>query len=130
MGKRAPDNFDTIIGAKIRERRKQLGMTQSDLAEALDLTFQQVQKYERGVNRITVSTLIRIAQALDCGVKHLLPEQVTVEAAAVELPLAQLATSRGGIRLAQCYLDMDPARQHSLLAVAEAIRTTNDQVAA
>ncbi len=55
---------DQHVGSRIRERRKSLGMTQQQLADALGLTFQQVQKYERGSNRVSASRLFETASAL------------------------------------------------------------------
>ncbi len=57
-------HIDIYLGAKIKERRRLLGLTLEDLAEALGLTYQQVQKYEKGVNRVTVSRLCDISLAL------------------------------------------------------------------
>lgn len=59
-----PHDVDLHVGAAVRLRRKFLGMSQERLAEALDLTFQQVQKYERGSNRISASKLFEISRAL------------------------------------------------------------------
>src|SRR3982074_2673303 len=56
---------DELVGKRIRTRRTELGMSQSKLAEVLEITFQQVQKYERGVNRVTCSRLSDIATALN-----------------------------------------------------------------
>ena len=61
---RGPNPIDKHVGSRIRERRKELGMSQERLAEHLGLTFQQVQKYERGSNRVSASKLFEIAQAL------------------------------------------------------------------
>lgn len=55
---------DQHVGARIRERRKMMRMSQQQLAEALGLTFQQVQKYERGTNRVSASKLFETASAL------------------------------------------------------------------
>ena len=63
-----PSPIDIHVGSRIRLRRTLLGMSQERLGEALGLTFQQVQKYERGANRISASTLYRLAQALDVSV--------------------------------------------------------------
>ncbi len=52
-----PNPVDVHVGARVRERRVSLGMTQTDLGEYLRLTFQQIQKYERGTNRISASKL-------------------------------------------------------------------------
>src|SRR5215210_3614644 len=73
MSPKAPRPIDVVIGARIRVRRLEIGMSQEKLAEALGLTFQQVQKYEKGANRITVSRLDQIARALDTRVEAFLP---------------------------------------------------------
>ena len=56
--------IDIHVGRRVRERRRALGVTQEKLGEALQLTFQQVQKYERGANRISASKLYEVAQVL------------------------------------------------------------------
>jgi transcriptional regulator with XRE-family HTH domain len=61
---RAPNPIDVHVGLQVRLRRKDLKISQEKLAEALGLTFQQVQKYERGANRISASKLYEIARAL------------------------------------------------------------------
>jgi transcriptional regulator with XRE-family HTH domain len=59
------DPFNAALGARVRERRVIEGLSQTLLAEALSLTFQQVQKYESGANRISVAMLVRMAPALN-----------------------------------------------------------------
>ena len=61
---RSPNPIDIHVGLQVRLRRKALKVSQEKLAEALGLTFQQVQKYERGANRISASKLYEIARAL------------------------------------------------------------------
>lgn len=61
----ANDPIDLFVGNKVREFRKAKNMSQAHLAESLGVTFQQVQKYERGSNRISVSTLFRMKSALE-----------------------------------------------------------------
>lgn len=60
-----PNPIDRHVGARIRLRRKQVGLSEERLAEALGLTFQQVQKYERAANRVSASKLFEIARVLD-----------------------------------------------------------------
>ena len=60
-----PSPIDVHVGARIRLRRTLLGMSQERLGEALGLTFQQVQKYERGVNRVGASRLFDLSRVLD-----------------------------------------------------------------
>jgi transcriptional regulator with XRE-family HTH domain len=62
---RLPSTIDVHVGTRVRLRRTLLGMSQEKLAAALSLTFQQVQKYERGVNRIGASRLFDLARILD-----------------------------------------------------------------
>ncbi len=65
---RSPNPVDLHVGGRVRMRRKMLGVSQERLAEALGLTFQQVQKYERGANRISASKLYEIARFLSAPV--------------------------------------------------------------
>lgn len=69
-----PDPLDVAVGARVRLRRKAIGVSQSALADKLEISFQQVQKYEKAANRISASTLVRIGQALDCPASWLLGE--------------------------------------------------------
>jgi transcriptional regulator with XRE-family HTH domain len=65
---RSVASYDGEIGRRIRIRRLEVRMSQSSLGEALDLTFQQVQKYEKGSNRVSAGRLQRIAEILDVPV--------------------------------------------------------------
>ncbi|MET0337908.1 MAG: helix-turn-helix transcriptional regulator [Caulobacter sp.] len=65
---RSPNPIDVHVGARIRLRRRSLGISQERLAEDLGLTFQQVQKYERGANRVSASKLYEIARSLQISV--------------------------------------------------------------
>jgi transcriptional regulator with XRE-family HTH domain len=64
---------DVAVGASIRLRRRAIKVTQDALAEAIDFTFQRVQKYERGANRICASCLYEICQVLKCHPADLVP---------------------------------------------------------
>jgi len=68
MVKKAPNPIDKHVGARVRMRRMMLGMSQEKLGDALGLTFQQVQKYEKGTNRIGASRLQQIAHILQVPV--------------------------------------------------------------
>jgi transcriptional regulator with XRE-family HTH domain len=69
--------LELIIGARLRTRRRQLGLSQSDLAERLGVSFQQVQKYERGANRVAASTLLSAARALNTTLAWLVGEEAS-----------------------------------------------------
>src|SRR5271168_2400962 len=62
---KAPNPIDKHVGARVRMRRLMIGMSQGKLGDALDVTFQQVQKYEKGANRIGASRLQQLARVLD-----------------------------------------------------------------
>ena len=68
MAKKAPNPTDKHVGARVRMRRMMLGMSQEKLGDSLDLTFQQVQKYEKGANRIGASRLQQISHILQVPV--------------------------------------------------------------
>jgi transcriptional regulator with XRE-family HTH domain len=76
-----PDPIDVAVGARIRARRTALGVSQTALAKALGLTFQQVQKYEKGANRVSASTLVRVARELGVTVAFLVGEEDEAPAA-------------------------------------------------
>ncbi len=65
-----PHPVDVHVGARVRLRRTLLGMTQTTLGDALGLTFQQVQKYENGTNRISASRLYDLSRVLDVSIEY------------------------------------------------------------
>jgi transcriptional regulator with XRE-family HTH domain len=67
---RSPNPVDLHVGGRVRMRRKMLSISQERLADALGLTFQQVQKYERGANRISASKLYEIARFLSAPIAY------------------------------------------------------------
>jgi transcriptional regulator with XRE-family HTH domain len=72
MSPKSPDPYDVVVGQNIRLKRNARGLSQTDLAEKLGLTFQQVQKYEKGLNRVGAGRLVRIAEILVVPVMTLL----------------------------------------------------------
>jgi len=69
-----PRPVDVHVGARLRQRRTLLGMSQEKLGEAVGLTFQQIQKYERGANRIGASRLYQLSNVLDVSVSYFFDE--------------------------------------------------------
>lgn len=67
----AEEKAKALAGQKVRQRRKLLGMTQSQLAKAVGIRFQQVQKYESGANSMTLQRALSIAEALNCSILDL-----------------------------------------------------------
>src|SRR5438876_11990831 len=69
-----PNPVDVHVGSRVRLRRTLLGMSQEKLGDAIGLTFQQVQKYERGANRVGSSRLFDLARVLDVPVSYFFDE--------------------------------------------------------
>lgn len=96
--KSGPKPVDIQVGANIRSRRRALRISQQELGDATGLTFQQIQKYENGANRVSASTLFDIAKRLNCLVTDLYAgcdapddEAVTTEAATQPQATANVA---------------------------------------
>jgi transcriptional regulator with XRE-family HTH domain len=67
---RVANSVDRRIGQRVKQRRLEMGMSQERLAELLGVTFQQIQKYEKGVNRVAASRLFELASALGVGLAY------------------------------------------------------------
>jgi transcriptional regulator with XRE-family HTH domain len=76
---KAPNVIDTEVGRRIRQRRAMLGLSQSKLADELGVTFQQVQKYEKGTNRVGSSRLQNIARFLDVPISYFFEDMEDLE---------------------------------------------------
>ena len=75
-GKR-PNPTDVYVGSRVRLRRKMLGLSQEKLGEKLGITFQQIQKYEKGTNRVGASRLQAMSEALSVPVSYFFPEEAS-----------------------------------------------------
>ncbi len=106
---KAPNPVDIHVGARVRARRKMLGMSQDQLATHLDLTFQQIQKYERGSNRISASKLYDIASALKTPVAYFFEGYETTDAgdgfvaSLYERSVNQFLGTSEGIEIAEAF---------------------------
>ena len=78
-----PNPIDVQVGSRVRLRRNMLGLSQEKLGEAIGLTFQQVQKYERGANRIGASRLHELSRVLDVPVSFFFDDMDPVRAPAI-----------------------------------------------
>lgn len=73
-GVKKPNPIDVHVGSRLRLRRMMLGISQEKLGDKLGLTFQQIQKYEKGTNRIGASRLFRLSQVLDVNIQFFFDE--------------------------------------------------------
>ena len=108
-----PDPVDIGIGARMRLRRKSLGISQGVLSERVGVSFQQIQKYERGANRVSGSMLVAIAAALDTSVGWLVGEEGGLAEAADEVISALALT--GGVDLLEAFAAIPQASARAAL---------------
>ncbi len=103
MARKGPDQIDKIVGQHIKIRRVAEGLSQTELADKLGLTFQQVQKYEKGTNRVGAGRLFRIAEILKVPVTAFFEGSETAHRESKRpSPLSMLADSRS-FRLVQAF---------------------------
>lgn len=113
-----PHPDDVVAGANVRRIRQLRHMSQERLGEALGITFQQIQKYEKGTNRISISRAMMICRALSCTIEDIFAGIDETGASALQLP----AYSRQAVRLAECFDKIGDERQrHHLLRLAETL---------
>jgi transcriptional regulator with XRE-family HTH domain len=106
---RSVDARDAEIGRLVRTQRQQLRLSQSDLAERIGVTFQQVQKYENGTNRISIGRLTRIAEALDVPPTFFFGRE-TKAGVATGNKSREFLAAPGALRLIRAY-DRFPGRE-------------------
>jgi len=121
-----PHPLDIALGARVRLRRKELGMSQDQLARAVGITFQQVQKYEHGTNRISFSRLAEMAEALDCSVTDLIGNLDRSKSSGALSRQIGLLTEPGAVDLLEAYASIEsPKRRRAILNLARQL--ANDQ---
>jgi transcriptional regulator with XRE-family HTH domain len=114
MAKKLPNPIDKHVGSRVRMRRMMLGMSQSTLADGLDLTFQQVQKYEKGTNRISASRLQQISNILQVPVSFFFegtPGQSKAKDDAPSLAyVTDFLATRNGLALTKAFMEIKDAK--------------------
>ncbi len=138
MAARAPQAIDAYVGERVRQRRTLLGLSQEALGEELDLSFQQVQKYERGTNRISASRLYEIGEILDVPISYFFEEagQYSISSgnntpeqkAALQAGIGQDPfTKRETLELVRAYYKInDPAIRRRLYALVKTLAAEED----
>ncbi len=120
QGVRRPSPVDVHVGERVRLSRKLLGMTQTDLGDAIGLTFQQIQKYERGVNRIGASRLLALARVLDVSIDYFFEDIPTAVAA-----ISPATKRRGKAKKLPSYA-LDPMAKRETLELVRAYYKIED----
>jgi transcriptional regulator with XRE-family HTH domain len=124
VARKAPDAVDKQVGVRVRMRRLTLGMSQQELAAALGVSFQQVQKYEKGVNRIGAGRLQKIADVLQVPITFFYEALPTLRQSKPALPKAALPSyisdflgSGDGLALAEAFMSVRDARQRRCIVI-------------
>jgi transcriptional regulator with XRE-family HTH domain len=133
MTKKIPDPIDKHVGARVRMQRLLLGMSQQKLAKALGLTFQQVQKYEKGTNRIGASRLQQIASILQVTPSFFFEGAptmpgATLDVAAVPMPdyISGFLATVEGLHFVKAFVRIkDPKLRRSIVNFVELIVPEN-----
>ncbi|MBB3268300.1 transcriptional regulator with XRE-family HTH domain [Azospirillum sp. OGB3] len=118
-----PNPIDAHVGSRVRLRRTLLGMSQEKLGDAIGLTFQQVQKYERGANRIGASRLFKLSQVLDVPVSFFF-DDMPAEAAAAAVDDDE--AGGGGFEERSVTCEPDPMAKRETLELVRAYYRIND----
>ncbi len=131
-GSRRPNPVDTHVGSRVRLRRMLLGMSQEKLGEHLGLTFQQVQKYEKGVNRIGASRLFELARILSVPIQFFYDEAPDLAKSANLAPgfseapeesyVVEFLSSREGLELNKAFVRItDAAVRRSIVELVRSL---------
>lgn len=129
MNVKTPNAIDSYVGARIRTRRQQLGMSQERLADQIGVTFQQVQKYEKGINRIGASRLQRIADVLRASPSFFFEQEDSepltlqgLDLSANADPVAEFLQSKEGLALNRAFLKItDRNVRETVIALVKAM---------
>jgi len=124
---RSANSVDGHVGSRVRLRRLELGMSQEKLADQLGITFQQVQKYERGTNRIGASRLHQIALVLQTPITYFFEgaSETVLPSSHEASPLAQALSDPATVRLVRAFANIeDPLLKQKAIGIIEAIAGT------
>jgi len=124
--KKKPDPIDVYVGSRIRLRRNFLGMSQEKLGEQLGITFQQIQKYEKGTNRVGASRLQAISEILEVPVSFFFEEapgsSVVEGLAENEINYIDFCSSTEGVQLMRAFTHIkDPKVRRKIIDLAKAL---------
>lgn len=130
MAKKSPNLVDRHVGSRVRMRRVLMGMSQEKLGDALGVTFQQIQKYEKGVNRIGASRLQQMSTILQTPVEFFFHEAPAAEdvaadgfrEAAAATYVSDFLSTNEGVELNQAFLRIkDPRTRRRVVDLVKAI---------
>jgi transcriptional regulator with XRE-family HTH domain len=128
MSKRRAGPTDAIVGGNIRVQRLARDMSQSDLASKMGITFQQVQKYEKGTNRVGSGRLMRIAEVFGLPITALFVGAAPSSRRKPKASATDLIAARGPMRLVKAFARIKERRvRHSIISLVESIAAKSVQ---
>lgn len=128
--KKSPNPVDIHVGSRVRLRRMLVGLSQEKLGDSMGLTFQQIQKYEKGVNRIGASRLFRLSQVLTVPVQFFFEGMPTIEGPVAtgmaepkqEAFLYEFLNTRDGLELNRAFVKVtDTGVRRSLIELVRSL---------
>lgn len=120
MSIEGPEDVDIHVGQMIRAQRRLVGLSQDNLAKAIGVSFQQVQKYEKASNRVSASMLVAIAKTLGCLPVDLLPSTSPREDSPKNV-VVEMTGTRNGLEIAEIFLALDERDRRVLIGVARSL---------
>jgi len=132
MNAKTPNAIDSYVGSQVRMRRQLMGLSQERLADQIGVTFQQVQKYEKGMNRIGASRLQRIAEVLNTSPSFFFQQDPNepLSLAGLDLtvtadPVAEFLQSKEGLALNKAFMKItDMHLREKIVALVKAMAQT------
>lgn len=124
-----PHLVDVHVGGRVRMRRKALGLSQTQLADSVGITFQQLQKYERGTNRVSASKLYGMAVTLQTSVAWFfegMPPLETDDGDRRAMAVRRFMATEEGVELASLVPQLPMAQRLQILALAKTLSVGDD----
>ncbi|UGY24688.1 helix-turn-helix domain-containing protein [Bradyrhizobium septentrionale] len=118
---RTVTGIDKIIGNRLRQRRLELHISQSELADKLGVSFQQVQKYEKGVNRIGAGRLQQIANILETDIAYFMGDVVDGKRPPTVSKLASFMATKEGLDINEAMMRLDQPHRKAVIALARTL---------
>jgi transcriptional regulator with XRE-family HTH domain len=134
--KKSPNPVDIHVGSRVRLRRMLVGLSQEKLGDSMELTFQQIQKYEKGVNRIGASRLFRLSQVLDVPVQFFFEGMPSAERSAnlgmaerdTDAFLYEFLNTRDGLELNRAFIKVgDTNVRRSVIELVRSLGRANSK---
>ena len=123
-----PHETDIWVGTRVRVRRLEMGLSQSEVGHRLGITFQQVQKYEKGVNRIGASRLRALAGILEVPVGYFFPDPDRTESATSPAEVLDLLRTPGAVEILRDFARItNPAIRRAARTLLESLASAHNQ---